>query len=232
MTVYDRTEAADYRIVDWWDDGVGWLAHPEEDGRRTSHAVRGDDGVWVFDPLDAPGVDDRLADLGTVAGVVVLSDYHVRDASALARRHKVAVHVPEGLDRAAARVDAPLERCSTTLGESGFRLLPYTPFRGWNERLAYREADGTLYAPDALGTAPPYTVGEERVGVSLFCRLRPPHVLAGLDPERLLVGHGTGVFEDAPGALSDALSGARERFPTALRENGWAQVRALVEALR
>ena len=49
-------------MIGRWDGGVGWIAHPEERGRRASHAIRGEDGdVGVFDPLDAPGVDDLLA---------------------------------------------------------------------------------------------------------------------------------------------------------------------------
>ena len=88
MPMYRRDDAADYRIVDRWADGVGWQAHPGESGLRTSHALRAPDGgVWLVDPLDAPDVEDAYADLGEVAGVAVLADYHARDAATFAKRH-------------------------------------------------------------------------------------------------------------------------------------------------
>lgn len=89
MPMYTRSSPADPQVIDRWNGGVGWIAHPEEGGRRASHAVRGDDGVWLFDPIDAPGVDDLIAEVGDVAGVAVLSSFHARDADAFARRHDV-----------------------------------------------------------------------------------------------------------------------------------------------
>ncbi|UPW01253.1 hypothetical protein M0R88_03890 [Halorussus gelatinilyticus] len=234
MPTYVRDDATDLRVIDRWDDGVGWLVAPEEDAQRASHAVLGDDGgIWLFDPLDAPGVDDLVADLGEVAGVAVLSNYHARDAGAIARRHDVAVHLPASMTRVEERVDAPIERFSGTLADSGFRVRTRAPLPGWRESVAYRPSDGTLYAPDVLGTAPPYRVGDERLGVYLFRRPAPPREsFEGLDVARILVGHGTGVFERPDEALEDALAGARERFPRALLENGASQLRALTGAVR
>ena len=54
--MYDREDSNGYRVVDEWADGVGWQAHPEEGGLRTSHAIHTAEGVWLLDPLDAPGV--------------------------------------------------------------------------------------------------------------------------------------------------------------------------------
>ena len=247
MQNYDRSEPTGYREIDRWGDGVGWLAHPRERGRRASHAVRGyggdgptssgdrqrsGDGVWLFDPLDAPGVDELIADLGAVAGVAVCSNWHARGAGALARRHDVAVHLPAWMTRVADRVDAPVERYEGSLGGSGFRIRACRPLPGWREAIAYREADGTLYVPESLGTAPAYTVGDERLGCSPIRRPAPPRrQLGDLEPERVLVGHGTGVFDDAADALADALGGARRRLPRAVVENGDTQLRALLEAL-
>jgi hypothetical protein len=59
---YERTPSDGYRALDRWDDGVGWVAHPGGSGVRTSHAIRADDGIWLFDSLDARGVDDLVAD--------------------------------------------------------------------------------------------------------------------------------------------------------------------------
>lgn len=62
-------------------------------GQRVCNAVQGADGVWILEPLDAPGVDALLTDLGEIAGVAVLSDYDARDAAAFADRHDDPVHV-------------------------------------------------------------------------------------------------------------------------------------------
>lgn len=232
VPAYDRSPATDPAVIDRWRDGVGWLAHPHERGRRASHAVAAEDGVWVFDPVDAPGVDELLAELGEVAGVAVLSSYHARDADAVAARHGVPVFVPRGVDRVAERVDAPVERYDATLGDSGFAVHRFEPLPTWQEVVAYREADGTLIVPDLVGTGPGYTVGDERVGVVLSHRLFPPReTLGGLDVERLLFGHGEGVFEDAAGALEEALDGARRRFPRALLAHGVTNMRLLFSAV-
>jgi hypothetical protein len=234
MPVYANDEASGHREIDHWDGGVGWFVHSPEAARRSSHAIRGaDGGAWLFDPLDAPGVDDLVAELGEVAGVAVLSNYHARDAGRIARRHDVPVHLPASMTRVADRIDAPVERYGATLGDSGFRVRVGSPLPGWRESVAYRPSDGTLYVPDLLGTAPLYRVADERLGVYLFRRPMPPRTrFAGLDPERILVGHGTEVFEQAPAALSDALDGARRRFPRALVRNGPTHLRAFLGAVR
>lgn len=231
-SMYARTDPIEYQTIDRFEDGVGWIAHPDERGQRASHAVCGKDGMWILDPLDAPGIDDLLAERGEVAGVAVLSNYHARDASVIAERHGVPVHVPRWMDRAAGRITAPVERCAWSLGNSGFGIKRFAPFPGWSEALAYRESDRTLYVPEALGTAPIYTVGAERLGIYLLCRLFPPRdLLVDTHPERILVGHGNGIFENAETALTDALNGARRRFPTALLRKGRVQLRAGIEAL-
>ena len=76
----DETGADDAEIgaVTEWNGGFSWIAHPEEDAERASHALATDDGVWVVDPVDAAGLDEALGGLGDVAGVVVLQDRHTR----------------------------------------------------------------------------------------------------------------------------------------------------------
>ncbi|MFD1589217.1 hypothetical protein ACFR9U_19745 [Halorientalis brevis] len=232
MPAYERSPASSSRAIDRWDSGVGWLAHPDEDGRRASHAVEADDGVWLLDPLDVPRLDDLLAEFGDVAGVAVLSSYHARDAGAIARRHDVAVHVPHWLGRVPERVDAPVERFNTEPGDSGFSVRRCEPIPGWEEAIAYRERDGTLYVPDLLGTAPGYAVGDERLGVFLTHRLFPPReALGDLSPERILFGHGEGILDEAAAALDDALAGARRRFPRALVTTLGTNVRLLLGAM-
>ncbi|WP_181686099.1 hypothetical protein [Halorhabdus salina] len=219
MPIYDRGEATDPRIVDRFDAGVGWIAHPDERGERASHAVRGDDGVWLFDPLDAPGVDDLIADLGEVVGVAVLSNWHTRDADVFADRYDVSVFLPEWMDRVPGTVNAPIERYEREPGKSGFIVERVDPLPGWREGVAYRESDGTLYTPDLLSTH--WTVGGERVTLTLPCRAFPPRELLGeMEPDRILVGHGEGVLDGATGALTDTLDGARQRLPRAIVTQG------------
>ncbi len=133
----------------------------------------------------------------------------------------------------AEQVDAPVERFATTVADTDVRVRKCEPLGLWQEAVAYRERDGTLYVPDLLGGAPGYAVGDERVGVVLSDRLRPPRGLVGdLDPERILVGHGEGVFEDAETALTATLDGARRRFPRAVIEGFGPSLRSLLAAMR
>lgn len=247
MTIYERGVSTDYRTIDRFADGFGWFAYPRESGRRASHAIRNaaddeeDGSVWLFDPLWAPGVTDEIDALGPVAGVAVLFDWHARDADRFARHYDVPVTVPDWLERVEPRVDAPVRRIGAgeELGDSGFRVRRHVPYPGWREAVAHRDADGTLYVPETVSSAPSYTVGGEELGIELSQRLVPPRNLLGhFEPARVLVGHGEGVLDDADGegtaarALEYALAGSRRRFPRALVENGPTLARALLAAIR
>ncbi|MDZ7689545.1 MAG: hypothetical protein U5J64_12710 [Halobacteriales archaeon] len=224
--------ATDYREVDRWDGGVGWIAHPDEYMQRASHVLKIDEGVWLIDPLDAEGIDDLIAEYGEVAGVVLLSNYHTRDADVFAERHGVSVHLPEGINGIAEDLDAPVERMDVgdTLG--GYELLEVAR-RGklWQEYALY---DGkTLVVSESVGTAPYFLVGGERLGVPILVRLTPPRESLGdLQPDRLLTGHGEGIDENAAEALEDALANSRRRFPRALLSHGGKQIRTLTAAVR
>ena len=205
-------DADEPRVIDRWNGGLGWIAHPAEEMERASHAITGDDGVFVIDPVDARGVDDLLADIGDVAGVVVLLDRHSRDAGTIANRHDVPVYVPAWMDGVAGDLDAPVERFRGTLSGTDFRVDRSVNLPFWTEAALY---DGeTLIVADALGTAGYFRTGEERLGVHPMLRLLPPRrALDGLEPERILVGHGEGVLSDAAPALRTALATARRRTP-------------------
>jgi len=238
MPMYDRSAPTGVEVVDEWTDGVGWMAHPNEEARRASHALRGTDGVWVFDPLDGPGVDEALADLGEVAGVAVLSQFHARDAGELAARHGVAVHVPAWMDRVADAVDAPVERYEApagewvALGDSDIEVQTVNPTVAWREVVARRPTDGTLRVPDMLSSVPEMTVADERVGCYFVHRFVPPRdAFEGVDPNRLLFGHGAGVTDDAAAALDDALADARRNLPRALVAQAPNQLRGVIGAL-
>lgn len=227
--VTDRAQTV--KEIDRWEDGVGWLAHPEEIMERASHALDTDAGVWLVDPLDGDGVDDLVMEYGTVEGVVVLSNHHTRDAASFGRRHGVAVHLPDAMRGVADSLDAPVVRVTDRLPGTDYEVREVAIGSNWYEFALY---DGeTLVVPESVGTADYIRVGDERLGVMILRRLTPPRgTLGRLSPERILVGHGAGIFEDAEAALADALVNARRRFPRALIENGPRQLRTVTAALR
>lgn len=209
MPIKQTGPGTDAREIDRWDGGVGWIAYPEEKMLRTSHALLIGGDVWVVEPVDYPGLDELLANLGEVKGVAVLLDRHTRDAAAIARRHDVAVHVPTWMDGITGDLDAPVERLPTALGD--YRVQKLVDNQLWQEAMLY---DGeTLYVPEALGTAGFFRASGERIGVHPLLRLTPPRDLLDLDVERLLVGHGEGVFVDPGNAITEAVDGARKRAP-------------------
>lgn len=214
MTTEGTERTADWTEIDRWDGGTGWLAYPEEAMERASHALDGGgDDVWLVDPVDFDGLDDALADRGTVRGTVVLLDRHTRDADAVARRHDVPVHVPAWMDGVESDLDAPVRRLEGRLPDSEYRVRKLIDNRLWQEAFLYGGDSETLLVPEALGTASFFRTGEERLGVHAALRLKPPRTLRRLTVERILVGHGRGVFSDAQAALADALDGARRRAP-------------------
>jgi hypothetical protein len=194
-------------VIDRYDGGVGWIAHPDETMRRASHAVEGDGGLWVVDPVDADGLDDLLAEYGDPEGVVVLLDRHKRDAAAVAARHDVAVHVPEWMDGVVSEIDAPTRRFGDELGGLHASRLVDNPL--WQEATLF---DGeTLIVPEALGTVEYFRASGEELGVHPMLRVLPPTELRHHDPERLLVGHGEGIFEDVGRTIRRAVDGSRRR---------------------
>lgn len=230
--MYDRTEPRELSIVDEWERGFGWQVAPHEGAKRTSHAISTAEGVWVLDPLDGPNLDAKLSELGSVAGVAVCSDYHARDAGAVAIRHDVPVHIPDWCNRLAARLSGvPIVLERESLGETELYLHDVDPI-AWNEAAVLHEPSGLLYVADILGTGPGSVVGTERLGVMLTDRLAPPRrAFDGITPELIRCGHGTGIDERATAALRDALDGARRRFPRALIDCGPAQARGILGAL-
>lgn len=205
--------ATEYREIDRRDAGVGWIAYPDETMQRASHAFAIDGDVWVCDPVDVEGLDDLLAEFGEVAGVVTLLDRHKRDAAAIANRHGVAVHVPEWMTGVVDDIDAPTERIHLELADTGVGVHKLVDNRFWQEAALYIEDRNELIVPESVGTADYFLVGSERLGVHPMLRLKPPKKLRRFSPDRVLVGHGAGISENATEALSNAVSGARARTP-------------------
>jgi hypothetical protein len=198
---------ADLTEIDRFEGGVGWLAYPDETMERASHAVESDGQLWVIDPVDAEGVDDLLAE-SEVGGVVVLLDRHTRDSAAVARRHDVPVYVPDWMSGVESDIDAPVVRFSDGVGGFALEKVVDNPF--WQEAALF---DGeTLVVPEALGTVSYFCAPGERLGVHPMLRAVPPTALADYDADRLLVGHGEGLFEDVRPAIEDAVGGSRRRM--------------------
>jgi hypothetical protein len=188
-----------WRLVDEWDAGFGWFS--DDRMQRTSHALLAGGRVWLVDPVDEPEpeLEQRVHALGEPGGVLQLLDRHERGCAAWAARLGV-----EQL-RAWERPAAP------------FEILPVRDRRWWHE-VALWEPDGrTLVSADALGTIAFFRAPGERVGLHPLIRPFPPPALRGLDPQRILVGHGEAVTEAAAEALHDTLAHARRRLPAALR---------------
>lgn len=208
---------SELREIDRWEGGVGWIAYPDEQMQRASHAIAVDGGVWLLDPVDADGLDALLAEFGEVVGVVVMLDRHKRDAAAIARRHDVSVYVPDWMTGVASELDAPVERFGRELADTGYRAITVrdSTVPPWQEVGLYHEASGTLVVPESVGAAEYFLAPGEQLGVHPMLRLFPPtRALASLSPERILTGHGPGVMENASTALRDALDNSRRRTPS------------------
>jgi hypothetical protein len=213
--------APELTVTQRWEGGVGWMAYPEETMQRASAAlVDGEDGegdVWVIDPVDAPELDDLFAEFGEVVGVALGLDRHKRDAAVVANRHDAPVYVPDWMTGVEGDLDAPVERYGRELGDSGIDAFTIrdSSLPPWQEVGFYRDDDGTLVVPEAVGNAPYYLTGDERLGVHPMLRFTPPKAaLRSFRPERVLPGHGSGVEDDAAGALRRALDGSRKNAPS------------------
>jgi hypothetical protein len=215
---------ADLQVIDHDDGGLGWLAYPDETMQRASHALTTPEGIWIIDPVDADGVDDRLAELGAesdgpgeVAGVAVCLDRHKRDAATIASRHGVDVFVPTWMSGVAEEIDAPVSRFSGALGDSGFQsfVIRDSSLPPWQEAGLFNPETGTMVIPESVGAASYFLAGDERLGVHPMLRLTPPDGLRSQGrPERVRLGHGAGISGDAAAALETALTSSRANTPS------------------
>jgi hypothetical protein len=213
MSTKGTGRATDWTEIDEWAGGTGWMAYPDEDLQRASHALAGEDGLYLVDPVTFDGIEDFLADHGEVAGIVVLLNRHKRDAAELANRFEVPAYVPEFMDDVRRDLDAPVEPIGRELPGTEYAVRTVIDNFLWKEAALYGEETETLVVPESVGTSEFFRTSDERLGVHPGLRLNPPKKIARFRPERVLVGHGEGVFEDAAAALEDALSNARKRAP-------------------
>lgn len=205
MADEDNPELPGLEAVTEWDDGFSWIAHPDEKPRRASHALSTDGGVWVVDPVDAEALDDRLADLGTVAGVVVLQDRHTRDAAAVAGRHGVSVYMPTWMELGQEKLDGEAELITGHLPGTGYELHKLIDDDEWEEAVLVSDEQDTLIVPEAVGTSPGFTPDGEPLGLHPVLD-EAPSGLAELGSERILVGHGESIPEGGDDHLQAALA--------------------------
>lgn len=179
--------------------GFGWIV--EERLARTSHALAADGGVWVVDPVDIPGIDERIRLFGEPRGVVQLLDRHRRDCAEVAARLGVPLHA------------VPFDG----IPGSPFDVLRLVRLPLWREAALWWPEARVLVCADAIATHPSYRAPGELVGVHPFLAFTPPRRLGSLDPLHLLCGHGEGLHgEDTPAALRRALRRSRRDLPRAL----------------
>ena len=187
------------RFCDEFECGFGWITGEPAWLRRASHALAVDGRVWLTDPLDGEGVEERVRALGEPAGVIQLIDRHNRDSELVAERLGVPLHrVPFG-----------------GVPGSPFVTLGVLRLPAWREVALWWPERRVLVCADALSTLRPYRAPGEMLAVHPFLRLTPPRKLARLAPEHVLVGHGEGIHgNDAADALERALAGSRRRLPS------------------
>ena len=157
-----------------------------------------DGRVWLVDPFEAEGLEERVRELGEPAGVIQLLDRHGRDCAALAWKLGVPHHV---VPRA--------------LPETPFTFLPVLVVAALagGRALVARAAD-----PRLRGRAGDDPVLSRRGGAdrraSVPTTLPAPGAARVSAQQHVLVGHGEGRHgPDAAAEVDDALAHARRRIP-------------------
>lgn len=189
------------RHVEWtWldegDGGFGWQTR--ERIPRTAHALLAGGRVWLIDPVDVDGLDERVRALGQPGGVLQLLDRHNRDCAPIAERLRL-----------------PHLRAWEGLAGTPFEAVPVRESRLWHEAALWEPETRTLVCADVLGTLPSFCAPGERLGWHPLVRPFPPRSLAPFRPDRVLVGHGEAVFDRAAEALQEAVDRGRRRLPVA-----------------
>jgi hypothetical protein len=185
------------RFCDELGFAFGWIAAEPAYMERASHALADGGRVWLVDPVDVDGLDQRVEQVGEPAAVVRLLDRHGRDTAALAARYGIPLLTPS----------------PGAIEGSPFVALRAVSAPGWREVALWWPERRALVVADALGTARYFLAPGERLGVHPFLRLFPPRSLGGLEPEHVLCGHGEGLHDDAGEALREALATSRRRAP-------------------
>ncbi len=184
------------RFCDELPFGFGWIL--DETYERCSHALVHEGRVWLVDPVEAEGVEERVRARGEPAGVIQLLDRHNRSCASFAARLGVPHHL------------VPRE----PFDGAPFEFLLVRKGRRWQEVALWWRQQRLLLCADALGTGRFYRARGERLAVHPLLRPIPPRRrLGGISPGIVLCGHGEGILEDAEPAFREALATARRRLP-------------------
>src|SRR4051794_16022 len=197
---YCAAMAVEIHAVSEFTLGVTWEI--AESTRRTSHAIRTDDGrVWLVDPVDHPEAMARVAALGEPAAVLQLIDRHNRDCAAIA-----------------ARLGVPHLQMPDAVPDSPLQVVPILRMKRWREVALWWPERELLAVAEALGTVGVFTAGGHgTVGMHPILRPRPPAALREYRPEHLLVGHGPPVHgAEARAGVEWAYAHARSDIPRLL----------------
>jgi len=181
-----------------------WHLHDERiDFIGSAHAVRGEAGVVLIDPL--PLAPQALESLGAVEAIALTTSSHQRSSWRLRQKHGVKVHAPAAVKEVEEEPDV---RYSEGDRLPGGLLAIFTPGAGTAQHsfLLEREA-GVLFTPDLFARPP---------GAALM--LLPAQYMHDPDEARrsaeklldydfavLCTGHGEPVVENAKDALRAAL---------------------------
>ncbi|QGA80521.1 hypothetical protein [Candidatus Nanohalobium constans] len=194
-------------FIDEWENGFGWIAKPEENMMRTSHAFV-DDGVYLVDPVDAENLDDKISEFGEVGGIIILFSRHVRDSVELAGRYDCPVYVPEWFER---ELDAEVRKISEKVPGTDWEIHTVINSKVSKEAALYHRGTKSLIVADSLGTARHLCGRGEKLGMSPLYRFNPPHKLLDFEPERIFCGHGEGVTENATETMKETIRKGRRK---------------------
>jgi hypothetical protein len=198
------------RFCDQFGGGFGWIVE-DELMQRCSHALVAGGRVWLIDPVDGDGVEERVRAAGEPAGVIQLLDRHGRDSRELAQRLAVPHH------------EVPVE----LIDGAPFEFLVVRKGWRWKEVALWWPEPRALVCADAVGTVGYFVARGERLGVHPLLRPIPPRRrLGNVQPEIVLCGHGEGILSGAADPFHEALSPARRRMPGALANGARAWRRA------
>ena len=198
-------------FIDSWENGFGWIARPEENMLRTSHAFE-DNGVYLVDPLDAENLDKKISEFGKVEGIVVLFERHVRDSEKLADSYDCPVYVPKWFDR---ELDAEVEKVSDKVPGTDWEIHTVIDSKISKEAALYHRETKTLIVADSMGTAKHLRGRGEKLGMSPLYRFKPSRKLLDFEPEKIFCGHGEGIRENASETMEETIRMGRRKILSA-----------------
>ena len=169
--------------------------------RRSAHALRAGETMWLIDPFEDEMALTAAAELGRPAGVIQLLDRHNRDCAKIAQRFEVPLlKLPAGVDGTPFEAFAVVDR-------------PW-----WHETALWWPERQALVVAEAVGTVPAFALGHP-LGLHPMLRLTPPRgALTRHAPEQVLVGHGPVLSSGGAAAIRQALSAAVTDIPKLVRQ--------------